>query len=96
MFLLPLICVDRVLAKHLDQPEVQPAYSIFKTEDLESQIVSIYQGCYYFYLIVAQAKLQTDITDLRSAAHARTAARDAAALADVSMDMQPDVIEGSL
>jgi hypothetical protein len=71
---------------------VKPTYSVFKTEDLEAQIVSPYQSNFYLHSYLAQEKLQTDIADLRTAAHARAVARDAATLADVSMDMQPDVI----
>ncbi|KAI0793053.1 hypothetical protein BC629DRAFT_1592965 [Irpex lacteus] len=62
--------------KHIDQPEIKPAYSIFKTEDLDSDIT----------------KLETEIEELRAAAAARKAAREASELADTSMEIQPDGI----
>ncbi|KAI0698158.1 hypothetical protein BC835DRAFT_1269341 [Cytidiella melzeri] len=62
--------------KHLEQPEVKPAYSIFKTDDLQSQI----------------AKVASEIETLRHAAAARKDARDIDSIADTSMDIQPEGI----
>lgn len=43
---LSLLYPKAVSGKHIDQPEIKPAYSIFKTEDLDSDIVSSVRDCY--------------------------------------------------